>query len=179
MLPGHRAWAVGYQVTTAGQTRTLTEFCNGSRWAIEPSPSPGSSDELHGVTLTRSGTVWAVCFTQAGSLILRRSGSRWVVASTASDALLQAVTTMPAGQVWAVGYRFNGSDLAEHTVTLRLSGSTWQAVASPNVRAAHGHDAVRRRAVDPGPQPEPWLQGRLAVRRGGSPAPARCGRSVA
>ncbi|HUC59167.1 MAG TPA: hypothetical protein VMA95_17320, partial [Streptosporangiaceae bacterium] len=37
-LPHKRAWAVGYQLTKTAAVRTLTEYYNGSRWTIEPSP---------------------------------------------------------------------------------------------------------------------------------------------
>ena len=40
-LPGNKAWAVGYQTNSSGVTHTLTEYYNGSAWAIEPSPNPG------------------------------------------------------------------------------------------------------------------------------------------
>ena len=55
-----RAWAVGYLITKTAAIRTLTEYYNGTRWAIEPSPSPTGDDLLDAVAATRSGTVWAV-----------------------------------------------------------------------------------------------------------------------
>ncbi len=107
-LPRHRAWAVGYQTTRTGKTLTLTEFYNGSRWTIEKSPNPGATDELFGVTATRSGTVWAVGFSATASsvihsLILKRTRSGWARVPTPGGAELRGVTVTPSGPVWAGG----------------------------------------------------------------------------
>jgi hypothetical protein len=52
-------WAVG-TVGAFGDTQTLTEHWDGTRWSIIPSPSPGNNSELIGVTARSDGTVAAV-----------------------------------------------------------------------------------------------------------------------
>jgi hypothetical protein len=54
-------WAVGMfqnEKTDIHQHRTLTAHWDGKSWSIVPSPSPGRSAELFGVTSLPSGEVW-------------------------------------------------------------------------------------------------------------------------
>ncbi len=160
-LSHHRAWAVGYHTTKAGRTFTLSEFYNGSRWTVEPTPTPGSSGQLFGVAVSRSGTVWAVGSATSNSvehsLILKRTGSRWtVVPSPGGGAELHGVTVMPSGQVWAVGWQFNGDDLAFATVTMHLTGAGWRIVPSPS---PGGPDNSFLYAVASGPHSSLWAVG--------------------
>ncbi len=161
-LPHHRAWAVGYHTTKTGRTFTLSEFYNGSRWVIEPTPSPGTGGQLFGVAVSKSGTVWAVGTSETSdsverSLVLKRTGSRWtVVPSPGAGAELHGVTVTPSGQVWAVGWQFNGDDLAFATVTMHLTGAGWQVVPSPS---PGGSDNSYLYAVASGPHASLWAVG--------------------
>jgi hypothetical protein len=159
-LPRSRAWAVGYHTTNTGKTLTLTEFYNGSRWAIEKSPNPGGAGELLGVTATKSGTVWAVGWSSSNGnihpLILKRTGSGWVQVSAPGGAELHGVTVTPGGQVWAVGYQFDGDLLANATVTMRLGPSGWRIVPSPS---PGGGGSSYLDAVAAGPHSALWAVG--------------------
>jgi hypothetical protein len=110
-------WAVGeeYNLTT-NTSSTLIEHYNGTKWSIVPSPSPGSSGVLNGVTTSNAtNSVWAVGdYTPTGSsvvqtLTLNWNGNTWsTVASpnggTGSSVLFSVATTPGAAIVQAVGY---------------------------------------------------------------------------
>lgn len=109
-------WAVGDSGVTdvPSSQQTLIEHFNGTSWSIVPSPSPGTIDDLTGVTTSNAAdSVWAVgSDTPAGTstrqtLTMNWNGTSWtVVASpdTASTDALNAVATNPgAAIVWAVG----------------------------------------------------------------------------
>jgi hypothetical protein len=53
------AWAVGNHVAGSATT-TLIMHWNGRAWVKAPSPSPGLSSVLTGVTSTSADNVWAV-----------------------------------------------------------------------------------------------------------------------
>ena len=55
-------WIVGTFLDSAtGQNETFSEHFNGTAWSIVPSPSPGSSASLSGVTTSNAANnVWAV-----------------------------------------------------------------------------------------------------------------------
>jgi hypothetical protein len=109
-------WAVGESGVTdvPSSQQTLIEHFNGTAWSIVPSPSPGSIDDLTGVTTSNAANgVWAVgSDTAAGTstrqtLTMNWNGTSWTaVASpdTASADALNAVATNPgAAIIWAVG----------------------------------------------------------------------------
>src|ERR1700733_9046159 len=142
-LPGNQEWAVGYQTNSSGVTPTLTEFYNGSSWSIEASPNPGAvADVLSGVTVTPSGTVYAVGFSETNGfvdhpLVLKRTGSTWTKVATPGNAELQAVTSTASGQIWAVGYEYDADIFAYVTETLTLTSTGWKAVKSPSPGGAN------------------------------------------
>jgi len=155
-LPHHKAWAVGYQLTRSAAVRTLMEFYNGSRWAIEPSPNPGSGNQLHGIAATKSGTLWAVGSNSQGSLILKRSGGRWTQVTVPFQIQLQGVTVTPAGQVWAVGTEFDPDTLGNDTAIIHLTSSGWKQVPSPSPGGANSSYLT---AVASGPHGALWAVG--------------------
>ncbi|MBV9208895.1 MAG: hypothetical protein JO037_26590 [Actinobacteria bacterium] len=109
-------WAVGEQAPAAGgNPTTLIEHFNGTAWSVVPSPSPGGSAILGGVTTSNAANnVWAVgAFTPAGSikaqtLTLNWNGTAWNVVTSpnvASPDGVGAVAANPgAAIVWAVGF---------------------------------------------------------------------------
>jgi hypothetical protein len=142
-LPGNKAWAVGYQTNSSGVTHTLTEYYNGSAWAIEPSPNPGPTAMLTSVTVTPSGMVWAagVYYKSNGdqeSLLFKRTGSTWARVNAPGLAILRGITSTPGGQLWAVGYGFNGDYLNDSTVILMQTASGWKQVPSPSPGKGNG-----------------------------------------
>jgi hypothetical protein len=161
-LPGNKAWAVGYQTNSSGITHTLTEYYNGSAWAIEPSPNPGPTAKLSSVTVTPSGTVWAagVYYNSNGdqeSLLLQRTGSTWTPVTAPGLASLQGITSTPSGQLWAVGWGFNGNYLNNSTVILMQTASGWKQVPSPSPGKGNGSYLY---SVAAGPNNALWAVGK-------------------
>jgi hypothetical protein len=112
-------WAVGGSGDNAleqggSPSTTLIEHWNGSAWSIVPSPSPGTGDNLTGVTTSNaSSSIWAVGHdtpsgaTSAQTLTLNWNGTAWTTVTSpdnGSPSLLNAVSTLPGSSViWAVG----------------------------------------------------------------------------
>jgi hypothetical protein len=161
-LPGNKAWAVGYQTNSSGVTHTLTEFYNGSAWAIKPSPNPGPTAKLTSVTVTPSGAVWAagVFYKSSGdqeSLLLERTGSTWTRVAAPGLAFLEGITSTSSGQLWAVGYGFNGDYLNNSTVILMQTGGGWKQVPSPSPGGGNGSYLY---SVAAGPHNALWAVGK-------------------
>jgi hypothetical protein len=113
-------WAVGGSGTDipaigGGTTSTRIEHWNGTAWSVVSSPSPGTDDDLTGVTTSNAANdVWAVGSyvpsgaTSAQTLTLNWNGTAWsTVASpdNGSPSVLNSVSTNPGGAiVWAVGH---------------------------------------------------------------------------
>jgi hypothetical protein len=112
-------WAVGGSGDNAleqggSPSTTLIEHYNGSAWSIVASPSPGTDDNLTGVTTSNaSDNVTAVGYdtpagaTEPQTLILNWNGSAWSTVSspdTGSSDILSAASTNPGAAItWAVG----------------------------------------------------------------------------
>jgi hypothetical protein len=117
------AWAVGGSgnglplignTGVAVPTSTLIEHWNGTAWSVVTSPSPGTDDNLTGVTTSNAADdVWAVGYdtpagaTQAQTLTLNWNGTAWATVASpdvGSPSVLNSVSTKPgAAIVWAVG----------------------------------------------------------------------------
>ncbi len=112
-------WAVGGSGDNAleqggSPSTTLIEHWNGSAWSIVPSPSPGTNDNLSGVTTSNaSDSVWAVGYdtpsgaTAPQTLTLNWNGTAWTTVASpdnGSSSQLDAASTLPGSStVWAVG----------------------------------------------------------------------------
>jgi hypothetical protein len=107
-------WAVGHaDVTDLVGSRTLIEHWNGSRWAIIPSPSMGSThdaNELTGVAALATNDVWAVgTFINYDDgetfrpLVLHWNGSRWRFAKNGCVRELSDLDARAPNDIWAVG----------------------------------------------------------------------------
>jgi len=155
-LPGGRGWAVGYLTTKTGAVRTLTEYYDGSRWKIEPSPSPGSENLLDAVTVTRSGTVWAVGSNISGSLIFKRSGSSWTPVATSLQVDLHGITVSSSGQVWAAGDYYDPGLFNVGTAIVHLTASGWRQVPSPDPGQGNGSHLY---GISAGPNGALWAVG--------------------
>jgi hypothetical protein len=108
----HDVWAVGDREGRNQKFETLVEHWNGHRWAVVPSPNPGSSgNHLYGVAAAGPDDVWAVGqrldrTAPDHGLIEHWNGHRWSVVPSAAaggaSVLLDAAAT-GAGGPWAVG----------------------------------------------------------------------------
>lgn len=135
-------WAVGRVQGTAGWNG-LAEHWNGSAWKAVPVPAPAGSGDvyLNGVTALAANDVWAVGYyvrasDQAGLTLTEHwNGSAWKVvpspsATGSTNNVLESVSAVSAGNVWAAGYYDNSSGtpigLIEH-----WNGSSWAKVTAP------------------------------------------------
>lgn len=108
-------WVAGNYFPSSGE-RTYTAHWDGTRWTRVPTPNSGS-DELRGVAVNDHGGAWAVgtvidyASGSARTLVLRWDGARWAVATSPNPNAgpnnrdtVNAVTAMPKGHAYAVGY---------------------------------------------------------------------------
>ena len=97
---------------------SATPMLNCGVWNVVPSPSPTRAyDALNGVTAVSANDVWAVgAYANKSSridqtLIEHWNGTDWIVVPSPSVGtgynVLNGVTRIPAGEMWAVGYAGN------------------------------------------------------------------------
>lgn len=141
-------WAVGYSYdphTASGSDMTLAEHWNGSSWTIVPTPNPGPyANDLTGVSANSSTDVWAVGSYQvdaAGQVIqtfaIHWNGNSWSANLSTPNptalSFLNAVTTLSANDVWAVGTWWSAGYLP---LAAHWNGSTWSSVPITNTTGA-------------------------------------------
>jgi len=133
--------AVGTYVKASGAGVTLAERWNGSKWRIQPIPSPPGAawSNLLGVSCVSPSACEAVGITTSRSganktLAERWNGSRWQLQATPSPAgssqLIGVSCTSPSACT-AVGGTSLGRTLAE-----RWNGSSWQIQSAPSPAGA-------------------------------------------
>jgi hypothetical protein len=107
------AWAVG-EFDDGSLNKTLVERWDGTRWAVVASPNRGDYGKLLGVSIVSASDAWAVGYDFGGpggtyeTLTMQWDGAGWkIVASPNSSGalgtLLNGVSALPSGVVWAVG----------------------------------------------------------------------------
>jgi hypothetical protein len=124
--------AVGYYVSEAGVQLNLTERWNGTRWAIQRTPSLTGTQFafLDDLSCTSASACTAVGQTNKGTLAERWNGIRWRVQRTPNPsqggATLLGVACTSASSCTAAG-NSNAGTLAE-----RWNGNRWTIQATPN-----------------------------------------------
>jgi len=123
MVPGtSTAWAVGYYYDSGvGGYRSMTQRFNGT-WSVVPSLNASATgySQLNRVDATSSSNVWAIgSDSQAGTLVHRYDGSRWVAMTSPAAVAPRGLDVVSATEVWIAGY--SGSSA---TVT-RWKNGTW------------------------------------------------------
>jgi hypothetical protein len=135
-------WAVGEVGNVGnGPTQTLIEHWDGASWSVIPSPNPGISESLSGVTAVSASNVWAVGYyanKHEQALIEQWNGTSWsVVPSPSLGGLggeLSAVTAVSASDIWAVGsHAIN--QYTQNVLTEHWNGAKWSVVKSPSFAA--------------------------------------------
>ena len=109
MVPGTTtAWAVGYAYDSNLATfRSMTQRFNGTSWSIVPNlnASTNGYSQLNRVDATSSSNVWAIgSDSQAGALVHRYNGTRWVAMSSPVGVALRGLDVVSSTEVWAAGY---------------------------------------------------------------------------
>jgi hypothetical protein len=128
--------AVGFAHSSPDTYRTLAEAWNGTSWAIEPTPTPGSGGHLDSVSCTSPTRCIAGGLTGLGQLAEQWNGSAWKVMTLTElpDADFGGISCTQATACTAVGIQLvsgpTSSDwrtLAEH-----WNGSTWTVETTAN-----------------------------------------------
>jgi len=137
------AWAVG-EICPYGFGETLTEYWDGTKWAVVASPSESGADNstLAAVASVSSNDVWAVGNYQEGggayqwnTLTEHWDGTRWSIVGSPNVAGAEAnyligVAAVSTTDVWAVGYSEIDLEidvpLIEH-----YDGQSWTIIPSP------------------------------------------------
>lgn len=164
-LTPNDAWAVGSYATSdalgnaiAGQSWTLIEHWDGTRWSTVPSPSPGNAiNNLSAIAAVTDNDIWAVgSYEQqqtepigAGkTLILHWDGSAWTEVPSPNAQTwisgLSGVAARSVDDVWAVG----GVNGGEHVdpLTMHWDGKQWSIISSP-VSTSHNGGSLSSVAV--------------------------------
>jgi hypothetical protein len=142
-LSANDAWAIGDYDDIGKVSLPLLLHWNGTNWNAVPFVSAANQTEitLKGIAAVSATDIWAVGAYNDGTsnnmrktLILHWDGTGWnTVASPSPNTFvngLNAVTTLAANDVWAVGYTSDGSGYK--TLTLHWNGAIWQVVTSPS-----------------------------------------------
>jgi hypothetical protein len=141
-------WAVG----NSALEKTLAAHWDGTRWSIVDTPSLQDGinplNDLTGVAAVATDDVWASGF--EGNVdnqnfqkpyVLHWDGAQWSLVLTPNlggeGSRLNAVTTLSATDVWAVG-QTQGLDGNILTLTEQFNGSSWSIVTSPSPPGANG-----------------------------------------
>ena len=134
------AWAVGFYNDTAGGTRTLIEYWNGTAWARQPSPSPGAGPSyLFGVAASSGSDAWAVGDGSSSlGLIEHWDGTAWTQVPSHSPAVpaggtdLRGVAAVSATDAWVVGSYITGPGSQGHALIEHWDGTAWSPVPNPD-----------------------------------------------
>jgi hypothetical protein len=133
-------WAVGNSTTASGDTPSLIEHWNGSRWSVTPSPNPrrGEGATLAAVGVDAAGGAWAAGATEESSgagqtVALHWTGRAWTLVPTpsvrgAQAAQLNGISLTSADDAWATGSSYTASGRAV-PLNLHWAGRRW--VISP------------------------------------------------
>jgi len=106
------AWAVGNDI----------EYEHNGSW--QALALPKNLYDMHGITMLSKDEGWAVGYSGA---IIHYHNRQWQSVKSVNNADLNSITSLPDGEVWAVGKASEGQGTILH---LTASG-TWQAVSSP------------------------------------------------
>jgi hypothetical protein len=117
-VPGtSTAWAVGYYYdSNLAVYRSMTQRYNGTSWSVVPSLNASATgySQLNRVDATSSTNVWAIgSDTQAGTLVHRYDGSRWVAMTRPSGVALRGLDVVSSTEVWIAGYAGSAATVSQ------------------------------------------------------------------
>jgi hypothetical protein len=154
-------WAVGSFSNPKAVDKPLAEHWDGHAWritAVPPLPQGGTSGELNGVDEVAPANVWAAGTLSptdgARTLIEHFTGTSWTVVPSpdpftgaGADDDLNAIGGTSARDLWAVGFDFNGSNLAQGLFE-HFNGTAWKAAAPLSAPGIPDFQAVSATARD-------------------------------
>ncbi|HEX9357779.1 MAG TPA: hypothetical protein VF933_28680, partial [Streptosporangiaceae bacterium] len=128
--------AVGASITRAGESQPLAERWDGTRWTIQPTPSPAQGGGfLNGVACTSPSACTAVGNSNAGTLAERWDGTAWRIQPTPNPkqggSVLSGVACTSASSCTAVGGS-NAFTPGARTLAERWNGTSWSIQPTPN-----------------------------------------------
>lgn len=117
-VPGtSTAWAVGYYYdSNLAAYRNMTQRYNGTSWSVVPSLNASATgySQLNRVDATSSTNVWAIgSDSQAGTLVHRYDGSRWVAMTRPSGVALRGLDVVSSTEVWIAGYAGSAATVSQ------------------------------------------------------------------
>lgn len=133
-----RCTAVGLQQDTSGAYATLVENWNGTKWAVEPSPTPsgGGVTELSSVSCTSA----KFCMAVGGVFAERWNGTAWSIVSLPTLApygyVNRVACTAPTACI-AVG-TLGGFGNTFFTLAEKWNGISWTVQTTPNPLGTQG-----------------------------------------
>jgi hypothetical protein len=142
--------AVGSYSSSTGGLQTLGEGLDGSRWRVEPTPSPARDSYLASVSCVRRSWCMAVgqsirSNAQARALALTWNGVKWtslrtpLPAGKQGPAGLDAVSCLSRRFCVAVGgFSRAGADTQQQPLAEQWNGSAWTLLSVPNPHAENG-----------------------------------------
>ena len=143
--------------------KTLLLHWDGASWRPVPSPSPGAhSNALLGVAAASADEAWAVGYKKGPTsgyrpLVLRYDGTAWTEARPpvvpGGDNVLTAVSAARGGEVWAAGYRVDGT--RHRALTLRRDADGWRHVPAGEEAGA----VTALRDIDASSPTDAWAVG--------------------
>jgi hypothetical protein len=147
------AWADGEALPSGNAVRPVLLRWNGDVWKSVAIPLAGSNTGLLGIAASPAGAVWAVGAgynrdqDPVAAISMLWNGKAWrkvPVGALPSRSALDAVTFVPGGTAWAVGYDGMGNSVSSlgKALLLRWTGHVWTPVANPDGGTLSGLDAV-------------------------------------
>lgn len=148
-ISSHSCTAVGFFKTRAGVAKTLDERWDGSRWSIQPSPTPEAAVavQLVGASCTVEGPCIAAGYfaIDTGTEVMfaeRWGGVRWSIQRTryppgATGVQFAAASCTSPGACTAVGF-FAAANALDETLAERWNGAHWVIQKTPDPAGAIG-----------------------------------------
>jgi hypothetical protein len=155
MVSATDGWAVGTrQGPLTEPSQPLLLRWRGGRWSSVVLPRLDGA-RLTGISVRAGNDVWAVGSQGDSALIMHMDGTRWTaftIPPGGVDAFkeLRSVTSVAAGEAWAVGAScvLQGDDAVCVPLIMRLSGGVWQEVHSAGDGGTHLQDVIARSSDD-------------------------------
>ncbi len=122
-------WAVGGVPGSPGQSLAL--HWNGNSWSVVPTPALQADNTLFSLAVVSANDVWAVGSVHAGGpLFLHWDGSAWTQFNNPPSVpgVLQYASAWSTNDIWATGYRTDGSGLP---LAMHFDGTSWSVVDLP------------------------------------------------
>ncbi len=146
-------WALGYAYSYYLPIQAFAEHWDGSLWSIVmPQSISGKDAYLVGLSCVSASDCWAVGYSAVfdpfpapfwQTLIEHWDGTSWTIVPSPNfpdpeNEMLQGVNCTSASDCWAVGYWWNGTEVAYwQTLTEHWDGTSWSIAPSGNIGPAN------------------------------------------